>query len=457
MNRHEERLSEGLATLAASAPIAQGELTNVKRAGRRRLVLRRAATATGLAAVAAITVGSVAFVVSLRATPDVAAPSTPEATVPAVVVPEVSTTVASTVPETTVPPTSTTAALAQTPVELQMSWQRIEGQKSLENAWLTSVVEGGPGLVAGGYVKDGTRDDWALNAAIWVSADGFEWERVDDPDVFGTSGDVLIADVLATDDDLVALGYEGYNRVIWISSSGSQWKRLPIEEWPYQTLAGPTGGSRYWISVDGVEWYESRPMGSGDLSVYDVVSGGPGFVAVGGEVVSHDPFERRSVIWVSPDGTEWDRLPDEEIGSFDVFTEVAVGPVGSPMLAFGSSTLISDDGLVWREVEVWGPMPVESRNRVAWTDRGVVVAGLTFRGDSAEAWVSDDGGATLYAVESVSFKGIEADISDVAAFGGSLIAVGGDRGDWIGWHWGPTPITEPGRDGGVWIGTWTNG
>jgi hypothetical protein len=163
------------------------------------------------------------------------------------------------------------------------------------------------------------------------------------------------------------------------------------------------------------------------------------------------------VIWVSPDGTEWERLSDEEVGSFDVFPEVAVGPGGSPLLAFGSSTLISDDGLAWREVEVSGPMPFESRNRAVWTDRGVVVAGLTFRGDSAEAWVSDDGGATLYAVESAAFEGNEADISDVVAFSGSIVAVGGDRGNWIGWHWGTTPITEPGRDGGIWIGTWTNG
>lgn len=457
MNRLERRLSEGLEALAGAAPHACGELRDVKRAGRRRLLVRRIVLTAGVAAFGAAALGSVVLLNSLRAAPDVAAPSTQETTAPAVLAPDVSTTVASTVPDTTLPPTSTTAPSVQVPVELQMSWERIDGQATLENSWLATVAEGGPGLVAGGYVKDGTRNDWSLNATIWVSTNGFEWERIDDPTVFGTSGDALISDVLATDEGFVALGFEGSRRVIWTSSNGYEWARTSIEEWPYQTISGPTSGSRYWLSIDGVEWYESQPPGSGDLSVYDIVSGGPGFVAVGGEVVSYDPFQRRSVIWISPDGTEWERLPDEEVGSYDVFTEVAVDSSGSPILAFGSSTLISDDGLVWREVEVSGPMPVESRNRVVWTDRGVVVAGLTFRGDSAEVWVSDDGGATLYAVESPAFRGNEADISDVAAFGGSVVAVGGDRGNWIGWHWGPTPITEPGRDAAVWIGTWTNG
>lgn len=366
-------------------------------------------------------------------------------------------TATSTVPVTDRPVTTSEPTVA-VPTELQMSWRRIEGQGALANAWLTSITEAGPGLVAGGYVKGGTREDWTMEAAVWVSADGETWERIDDPAVFGNTitDDSLVTGVMATEDGVVALGYEGYERRMWTSPDGYDWAQL--DEWPYLTMSGPTGGDRVWLSVDGVAWYESRHIGDGFLDAYNVVAGGPGFVAVGSEVLSRDPnaYETRSVIWVSSDGVEWQRIADDEVGGFGVFERVAAGPGGSPVLAFGDTTLISVDGIEWREASVPDPPPAHA-SRAVWTSRGVVIAGIAYRNDNAEVWVSGDGGATIYSIESDSFNGREADISDIAEFQGILVAVGGDKADWIGHHWGGNPITEPGADAGVWIGTWTIG
>lgn len=62
MSLLEERLSEGLRSLAETAPEARGDLAHVKKVGRRRVVLGRAGVAAAAAALVIVAIGSVALV-----------------------------------------------------------------------------------------------------------------------------------------------------------------------------------------------------------------------------------------------------------------------------------------------------------------------------------------------------------------------------------------------------------
>ncbi|MEN8233565.1 MAG: lamin tail domain-containing protein [Actinomycetota bacterium] len=94
---------------------------------------------------------------------------------------------------------------------------------------VVSAVAAGPiSFVAAGFER--------ADGAIWMSADGETWERVDDPDgVFVTEGmTTRIHDVIATDAGLVATGVAMYlsdsHRVTWVSEDGVEWLRIDLDE-----------------------------------------------------------------------------------------------------------------------------------------------------------------------------------------------------------------------------------
>ena len=146
---------------------------------------------------------------------------------------------------------------------------------------MLSVATGGPGLVAVGH----DRSNW--DAAVWVSADGYTWDRIDEAPALGGPGDQQMLSVVAGGPGLVAVGFEfsgeDDDAAVWVSADGYTWDRVPHDE---AVFGGP--GLQHMSSV---------------------VVGGPGLVVVG--------FDRSEVrhssaaVWVSADGYTWDRIDDD--------------------------------------------------------------------------------------------------------------------------------------------------
>lgn len=108
-------------------------------------------------------------------------------------------------------------------------WSRVEGQQDLvgpDAQQIQEIVAGGPGLVAVGYVGD--PEDW--DAAVWTSSDGAGWTRVQDPGgelgVPG-DGDQQIFTVARWGTELVAIGTdERLGGALWVSADGMSWSRV---------------------------------------------------------------------------------------------------------------------------------------------------------------------------------------------------------------------------------------
>jgi hypothetical protein len=256
--------------------------------------------------------------------------------------------------------------------------------------WMSAVAFGGPGLVAVGGERsisvgpsgtpiDNDRDD---DAAVWTSVDGSVWTRVPhDKDVFGSA---RLSTVVAGGPGLVAFGddlqRDGVG--VWVSSDGLSWVRVPIDEsvffgatvknvvagGPGLVAVGHTGpeddydegspdedrDAAVWVSPDGTSWSrvphdESLFGGQDRVAMYDITVGGPGLVAVGGG-------DRGAVVWTSDDGLVWVRVTDNEsifspdqrpvdFGVDQVMLSVAAG--AHDLVAVGGSIWSSNDGITW--------------------------------------------------------------------------------------------------------------
>jgi hypothetical protein len=281
---------------------------------------------------------------------------------------------------------------------------------------MTSVIVGGPGLVAFGQ-DDGSGRSYA----VWTSIDGLRWSRVPQDEVifggviFGRGGP---NDVISGAMGLVAVGEVESAAAVWTSADGSIWSRVPHDEAVFGlrlgdgngmtgvTMGGPglvavgsdglnsdapTGQARavVWTSIDGLVWSrvshdEAVFGGEGDQGMFDVTVGGPGLVAVGEN-------DHGAPVWTSTDGIVWSQVPDDEsvfsgpdVRIFDVISEgnglVAVGESSQ-----GGAVWVSRDGITWviqhslsrsepKSVTVGGPGLVavgtdSSENAAVWVWR----------------------------------------------------------------------------------------
>ncbi len=164
------------------------------------------------------------------------------------------------------------------------TWERVGGD--LEHAFLWSIAEGGPGLVAVGWRRNPDPD-----LAVWTSADaGVTWDMAPDPEGF--------AGFEATD---VAALPDGTLAMVGSAFDGS--------------------GGRIWTSPDGIAWTLAVDTMSG-VYARSLALTPAGLVAVGGG----DDMQGRA--WLSADGTEW-------------------SPLGEPLPeAFFTSAYATDDGLL---------------------------------------------------------------------------------------------------------------
>lgn len=182
-----------------------------------------------------------------------------------------------------------------------MTWERIADDAVPLR--LHDLTSGGPGFVAVGNANpsnSGGPDLEPPHAAVWVSADGREWERLPDEAAFQLSRVNAITGRAGT---LVAVGSVRVGEedvpAIWRSSDGRQWSRA-------QLSASPG-------------------------AIESIAAGPNGFVAVG----SSSEDGQRAMAWLSADGETWAALTLDEAGG-GVATGVAVNALG--FVAIGTST-----------------------------------------------------------------------------------------------------------------------
>jgi hypothetical protein len=192
---------------------------------------------------------------------------------------------------------------------------------------LTAIVAANGGYVAAGYTQDALA---VRTASFWRSVDGSSWTRVSAPvqpatEVSGlaTSGQVV-----------VAVGISGDERrgtaAAWRSTDGgSTWSRVsPVDLSAGRMLAVAAGSGGFvavgenvdqtvaaaWTSTDGSDWLaapEQDALSNGGLQmVMEAVVADPagGFVADGWR---SDAGNGSAVVWRSPDGRAWTRVPQD--------------------------------------------------------------------------------------------------------------------------------------------------
>ncbi|MEE8407790.1 MAG: hypothetical protein V3S32_11660 [Acidimicrobiia bacterium] len=294
------------------------------------------------------------------------------------------------------------------------------------------VTAGGPGLVAvgatGGWFGDG-------DAAVWTSVDGITWTRVaHDENVFGGANSQTMWDVTVGDFGLVAVGHDGHgilddvpdvDAAIWTSVDGDSWSRVPHDEEVFGgawitsvTVGGPglvavggtdgyftDGDAVVWTSTDGITWSrvphdETIFGGPQRQTMYDVVAGGPGLVAVGREGDERpwdNSDDNAAAVWTSVDGITWNRVPHDETvfgtGGNPVMLSVTAG--GPGLVAVGADYWPSEraETPVWTSPDgfTWTRVPDDESFRGSMNGVTAGGSGLVAVGAEGMVWTSADG------------------------------------------------------------------
>lgn len=411
--------------------------------------VRKFAIAAGAAALGLVVIGGVALL-SVNGGVNVApaAPIVPNVTQPTTLP---STTVPDQTPPTTtggdIPSTTVAASDAALP-QPRVAMERVTDGFWSEGGWVTSVVVGGPGVVAVGATDGFPFTD----AAVWTSPDGHSWSRVDegavvfgdDPASGDAEGSQIMSDVAVGRFGIVAVGFAGrrsdYDAAVWISADGEEWERIPHDEAIFGgsgiqaaysvvqfdntviAVGESAGRAQVWVSHDGREWARASVVDApgGDktepTAMRDVAVWEHGLVAVGSA-----GSRSRPAVWLSNNGITWNRLPEYlGAGSSGVeggetaggsMTLVAARETG--LVAIGKSKAgpivwASVDGFEWRKLDAtFIDVPVATRASIAgvvWDgDRLIAVGGYEGKDPGwcpcvAVIWVSLDGGRTWHVV-----------------------------------------------------------
>ena len=312
-----------------------------------------------------------------------------------------------------------------------LAWSRVAHDEvvvgGIHDQVMRSVVAGGPGLVAVG--SDARGHDGS--GAVWTSSDGLVWSRVaHDESVFGGADDQIMSSVVAGGPGLVAVGYDysagHWDGMVLNSSDGLVWSRVTGQpelggagDQVMRSITvggagvvavgtdgrGQGGSGAVWNSPDGLVWSrvdhdEVALGGTGDQVMSSVIVGGPGFVAVG-----HDEGDASALaVWTSPDGATWTRLESAAfLGGSDGHVLASVVSGGPGFVAVGqaeSSAVVwtSVDGSTWVRVlhdeAVFGGSDDQVLSAVVAGGPGFVAVGndgLPDGGLSAAVWVSPPG------------------------------------------------------------------
>ena len=313
---------------------------------------------------------------------------------------------------------------------------------------LLDVVQGGPGLVAVGYL------DRDIEADAWHSSDGSTWTRV--PDFPAQPGSLAVA-VASGSVGVVAVGSAGRDAAAWSSTDGVGWQAVPaasalrsdvqtrmtsVVDWKGGFVAGGYLGSiagpiraAFWTSADGRTWQRAADApGFADARVagLSVTAAGGRLVAVG--AAGDAKTTTGAAAWTSDDGRTWQRVADGPKLAAGVMNAVAAGPSGLVAAGSDGDSVLA---MAWTSADgrTWTPVPkttsldnfglkIEMRDVTYASDRYVAVGHLLFgqQFSTAVIWTSPDGITWTRANEPASFG--QGKIYGVSAGGPGLVAVG---------------------------------
>lgn len=374
-------------------------------------------------------------------------------------------------------PSTTVVETSDEPIDVDsLTWSRVQLDPAVFSApnsryqlEVSDIIVGGPGLVAVGGAGPGGE---TKHATVWTSPDGYTWTRVPyDEATFGT--DLSINAVTVGGPGLVAVG--GVD--VWLSPDGYTWNRIPRDPAVFHPITGDlrgviaggpglvafgesAGTSAVWTSPDGYTWtqvpHDEEVFGRS--STHSMIVGGPGLVAVGVDETGW-PSTVFPVVWASPDGYTWTRVPHDP----SVFTEetsmVDVAAGGSGLVAVGADGRLSaavwtsPDGFTWARVphdeEVFGG-PYEDMSSVAAFGDGFIAVGSW---PWINVWTSPDG-FSWTRISAGPGSGPDDGTRDDPVFGeGSMhkvitdgpgvVVLGGDGGGPALWVASPTGADDP--------------
>lgn len=279
---------------------------------------------------------------------------------------------------------------------------------------VADVVRWNGGYLAVGYAADA--DGQAEGPAAWASADGLTWTRTLDP---ASAPGARMLHVVASGSTLVAAG----DTIVAAPDAPSAAADAPgtgSVVLARATLAGDAETSRpvaaFWRSLDGRAW--ERVPSRADFTIgrppledawitglFDLVVGGPGFVAVGAT------RSGGATVWTTADGLHWART-----ATLGQAVMSSVTATGTGLVAFGETggpnsidkTWASADGLAWRAVErstvdtaVTAPVPgsavLQAGLPPAWSTDGLVWRSAPAQ-PAFERHLNEEGMATVVAL-----------------------------------------------------------
>jgi hypothetical protein len=259
----------------------------------------------------------------------------------------------------TSPPATASPSPSEPAGPIQLAWEPVTGLDA--GSSVHEVAFAGDRWIAVGSVSP--------EAAIWTSDDGRTWTRAE------------IETTRADDEVMVATGVaELDGRLVAIGS----WGATNTDQAAWIT----------WTSEDGgATWTESRE-GPTPLALRAITAGGPEFVAAGWDYAGTTPFD--AWMAVSPDGNDWERLPQTfeaaEIHSV-VVRDGRIVAAGSQRGGSGQVAIVwfsDDDGSSWSQVEAPSHGPsMEIQELVSFGDGLIAVGGALETGPAA--WLSPDG------------------------------------------------------------------
>lgn len=283
-------------------------------------------------------------------------------------------------------------------------------------AWVSEVVEGPAGLLAlgraPGCLMNGSGCVPTPAKALWTSADGRTWSRVE---LAGQFGGRAVGDVSAGPKGYMAISRSSESATsdpaVWLSANGRSWRSvtLPPEAFKDAYLASGSvlsggyliagrigsvagyGGGDYpsttpalWWSADGSAWSRVSLAGASaapeaEAAVTTIANGRQ--IA---HVVRWDlrvPPDGANQTWSSPDGRSWTPSGDGFPSPAVILTDghQAMQPIATEA---GVTVSTSPDGFDWTQRAITGTAPPDS------FDVAVGPSGLLVSSTDQRAWLA---------------------------------------------------------------------
>ncbi len=375
-------------------------------------------------------------------------------------------TTVTTTPVTTGPPSPTTTIAPRIVVQMPgLTSTQTAPSAGLEDEFIEIVIVGGPGFIAVGTTQVCETTDGVFrcinNGAVWVSPDGFVWDKIDDPTVFtpsdtawgGQGNFQWINDVTAGPLGVVAVGSDGSERAVWVSLDGLDWSRITSEELGDSNgslkavaYGGPgyvAVGSGVWVSEDGMTWtrVEDPDLDTGrePAEIWTLAATSSGFLAAGDigfdEGMEGQGTGNRPALWFSADGLDWERLPDSTLERYGIdrlstHLPMAVRGSNTEFLIVGEGweegmgMWTSVDGRAWDEVDVsymGSSQETGSVDHIGTHWDGSRWVSVGFEESTGTVWVSFELGVPWQPVGRIELGDIPYDITGVTATESQLV------------------------------------